>query len=168
MSSPKPEASADTLSWKRQFAPFVVVLIAVGLSQLQEHYHHAIRRAPEGEQHYFPIVDWLNLPPADTKPYATFSEFYPHYLEEHSKQSTKRLHFVGTTLIIAAMLYNPGLLYAAGSAALMGYTIFPYLRWLSTGVPEGIIVLGTFLVVAWMRTGSWKLALLLPLYGFTF
>jgi hypothetical protein len=43
---------------------------------------------------------------AASKPYATFEEFYPHYLSEHSEQWTKRLHFIGTliTLLVSGIL----------------------------------------------------------------
>ena len=35
------------------------------------------------------------------KRFHSFSEFYPFYLEEHSNLTCRRLHFVGTTLVIA-------------------------------------------------------------------
>ena len=30
--------------------------------------------------------------------YASFAEFYPHYLNEHSKLTTRRIHFLGSSL----------------------------------------------------------------------
>jgi hypothetical protein len=34
-----------------------------------------------------------------------FSEFYPRYLAEHSNRTCRRLHFVGTSLGLAAALH---------------------------------------------------------------
>ena len=36
-----------------------------------------------------------------TPVFSRFSEFYPFYLGEHSDRSCRRLHFVGTSLVIA-------------------------------------------------------------------
>jgi len=33
--------------------------------------------------------------------YATFTDFYPFYLSEHSNRTCRRLHFVGTSLGLA-------------------------------------------------------------------
>lgn len=40
-----------------------------------------------------------------TKEYKTFAEFYPFYLAEHSNQTCRRLHFVGSSLVILVLLY---------------------------------------------------------------
>ena len=32
--------------------------------------------------------------------YASFSEFYPFYLSEHANPTCRRLHFVGTSLVL--------------------------------------------------------------------
>lgn len=37
--------------------------------------------------------------------YNSFAEFYPFYLEEHQNLTCRRLHFVGSSLIIAIVLY---------------------------------------------------------------
>ena len=38
------------------------------------------------------------------KRYASFAEFYPFYLSEHSDRTCRRLHFVGTSLGLACFL----------------------------------------------------------------
>jgi hypothetical protein len=35
--------------------------------------------------------------------YRSFREFYPAYLAEHSERSTRRLHFLGTVLVIVVV-----------------------------------------------------------------
>ena len=40
----------------------------------------------------------------ETKTYRTFGEFYPFYLNEHSNQTSRRLHFVGTTAALALLI----------------------------------------------------------------
>lgn len=36
--------------------------------------------------------------------YASFREFYPYYLSEHSNRHCRRLHFVGSTLVLATVV----------------------------------------------------------------
>ena len=37
--------------------------------------------------------------------YRSFGEFYPFYLSQHANRTCRRLHFVGTTLGLAALLH---------------------------------------------------------------
>lgn len=36
--------------------------------------------------------------------FSSFAEFYPFYLSEHSNRRCRRLHFIGSTLVIAVVL----------------------------------------------------------------
>ncbi len=43
-----------------------------------------------------------------TAQFRSFAEFYPYYLGEHSNATCRRLHFVGTSLVIALLAYSIG------------------------------------------------------------
>lgn len=36
--------------------------------------------------------------------YSSFAAFYPHYLREHDNRVCRRLHFIGSTLVIAVVV----------------------------------------------------------------
>ncbi|WP_345891362.1 DUF962 domain-containing protein [Pseudomonas chlororaphis] len=42
------------------------------------------------------------------KQFNSFAEFYPYYLSEHSNSTCRRLHFVGTTLVIFILAFAIG------------------------------------------------------------
>jgi hypothetical protein len=42
------------------------------------------------------------------KQFNSFAEFYPYYLSEHGNSTCRRLHFVGTTLVIGILAYAIG------------------------------------------------------------
>lgn len=62
------------------------------------------------------------LAPLDGKRYRTFAEFYPFYMTEHANPVSRRLHVVGTGLVILALVaglaVNPWFFLAA---PLIGY-----------------------------------------------
>lgn len=37
--------------------------------------------------------------------FSSFSEFYPYYLEEHRNPTCRRMHYIGSLLVIAVILY---------------------------------------------------------------
>lgn len=41
-----------------------------------------------------------------TKKYERFSEFYPYYLSEHQNLTCRRLHFVGSFLILLLIVWS--------------------------------------------------------------
>ncbi|WP_426100129.1 Mpo1-like protein [Pseudomonas sp. PSPC3-3] len=42
------------------------------------------------------------------KRFNSFAEFYPYYLKEHGNSTCRRLHFIGTTLVIGLLAYALG------------------------------------------------------------
>ncbi|WP_148863008.1 Mpo1-like protein [Marinobacter fonticola] len=42
----------------------------------------------------------------EDREFKSFSEFYPYYLEEHSNPTCRRLHYLGSMLVIAVLLYT--------------------------------------------------------------
>ena len=43
-------------------------------------------------------------PPPGARRFATFSEFYPYYLQQHENRTARRLHVVGTALAIVLFI----------------------------------------------------------------
>lgn len=41
-----------------------------------------------------------------TKEYKTFKDFYPFYLGEHANRTNKRLHIIGTSLVLIIFIYS--------------------------------------------------------------
>ena len=55
--------------------------------------------------------------------YSSFAEFYPFYLSEHANRTTRRLHFVGSSLALLcllALVFTGNAWWLVG-AALAGY-----------------------------------------------
>jgi hypothetical protein len=60
---------------------------------------------------------------ADQNQFRSFREFYPFYLSEHANRTSRRLHFLGTSIacvLLLAALVTP-LRWLAGVAILQGY-----------------------------------------------
>lgn len=45
---------------------------------------------------------------SEQRAFASFQEFYPYYLEEHSNVTCRRLHFTGSLLVIVVTLWATG------------------------------------------------------------
>ena len=46
----------------------------------------------------------MSNPPASSERYASFAAFYPYYIHEHSNRTCRRIHVVGTGLVIVAFV----------------------------------------------------------------
>jgi hypothetical protein len=55
--------------------------------------------------------------------FSSFAQFYPFYLGEHRNRTCRRLHFAGTSLVIATLLYA---LTTAAFTALVLLPVFGY------------------------------------------
>lgn len=44
-------------------------------------------------------------PSAERKHFNSFAEFYPFYLSEHSNDTSRRLHYVGSLLVLGVLIY---------------------------------------------------------------
>eukprot|EP00656_Telonema_subtile_P032008 TRINITY_DN35080_c0_g1_i1.p4 TRINITY_DN35080_c0_g1~~TRINITY_DN35080_c0_g1_i1.p4 ORF type:complete len:123 (+),score=38.19 TRINITY_DN35080_c0_g1_i1:117-485(+) len=75
----------------------------------------------------------INTEPAGTKPFASFEQFYPFYLKEHSDVMCRRSHFVGTTLLVLLALFDTRILVGAAAAVAGGLWSFRAL----ISVPHG-------------------------------
>jgi hypothetical protein len=65
--------------------------------------------------------------------YANFAEFYPFYLREHSNRMCRRMHFIGSSLVLAVLVLalvsgQPGWLWllplAGYGCAWIGHYVF--------------------------------------------
>ncbi len=56
-------------------------------------------------------------------PFRTFREFYPFYLREHTNRTSRRLHFVGTSVALALLILTLAMRiwWIAGLALVEGY-----------------------------------------------
>lgn len=43
--------------------------------------------------------------PAAEKAFQSFAEFYPFYLSEHANDTSRRLHYIGSLLVLAILLW---------------------------------------------------------------
>ena len=105
---------------------------------------------------------------AENKPYSTFAEFYPFYLTQHEDDVCRKLHVAGTSIIAVLALLNPVLIPSITLAGSLAYIAFHLTRFLPHGIVEAAVLMGTFIVLARRFTGSTKLALGLPLIGYSF
>ncbi|WP_102796484.1 DUF962 domain-containing protein [Bowmanella denitrificans] len=57
------------------------------------------------------------------KEYQSFRDFYPHYLKEHRNLICRRLHFIGSWLVLALLAYSllSGVLWTLLLVPVVGY-----------------------------------------------
>ncbi len=116
-----------------------------------------------------PLNDYIPKNISSTKPYGTFEEFYPFYLQEHTLKTTRQWHYLGTTLFLLYLLTNPILSLPFIAGGLAAYAMIPFSRHLSTGIAEVLVFLIIYFTNGKLLTNSF-LKTLFPLllgYGFS-
>jgi len=108
------------------------------------------------------------LAPAETKPFSFFEEFYPYYISQHVDDICRRLHFIGTSLVVLYSLIEPAVGPSLVLAGLLGNIVFVYTRHIEHGIVEMALMLLTFLYFMTRWTGNWKKAMLIPIIAYTF
>lgn len=104
--------------------------------------------------------------PARSKPYATFTQFYPFYLSQHSQAGTRRLHVLGTALMLAQVVATPALLAALLAGGAAGMAVFAPLRGQASGLLEFALVLATYGGLGSHLSGSWQRTLAVPVSAY--
>lgn len=86
--------------------------------------------------------------------YTSFTEFYPFYLSQHQNLTCRRLHFVGSTLILLFLAY---VIYTQQYAALFSLPVIGYgFAWIGHFMFEKNRP-ATFTYPVWSLMGDWKM-----------
>eukprot|EP01038_Epipyxis_sp_PR26KG_P009596 gene9596-12924_t len=107
--------------------------------------------------------------PAASKPYSTFAEFYPFYISQHQNTINRRLHFVGSSIVVILYLLNPIKITACGLlASYFGYAISIATRSIDHGLYEMIATFGLFNLLMRYSSKSWANGFSLLFIGYAF
>ena len=105
---------------------------------------------------------------AGTKPYKQFEEFFAFYMTQHADQTCRRLHFVGTSLVVANVMFDVNAGISILAASLFGLATMAATRSLSSGLVEAGVYIAVLFAVNYRLTKSIRkpLAMLFLGYGF--
>jgi len=107
--------------------------------------------------------------PALTKPHGDLMTFFNQtYKVEHSNDTSRLLHVIGTGLVILVLLWKPAAAVSMVSALGLGMAAFPYLRYQPNGLVEFAVVGVTFVLLTWRSTKSLMLPIAIMVCGYGF
>jgi hypothetical protein len=105
-----------------------------------------------------------------TKPHSTFEAFYPYYLEQHSNEVCKQLHYIGTSFFFLFALSDMNVLKSLLPAGAIGMACMNIFAGLEHGLFEMAAMVVTFLGYMYAKRGTsglYKaLSALVIAYGF--
>ena len=88
------------------------------------------------------------------KKYTSFTEFYPFYLSQHQNLTCRRLHFIGSALIVLVIAY---VIYTQQYVALFSLPVIGYgFAWIGHFMFEKNRP-ATFTYPVWSLMGDWKM-----------
>ena len=89
-----------------------------------------------------------------TKQYTSFAEFYPFYLSQHQNLTCRRLHFIGSSLILLVIGY---VVYSQQFTLLFSLPVIGYgFAWMGHFMFEHNRP-ATFTYPVWSLMGDWKM-----------
>ncbi len=114
------------------------------------------------------VLQYYTVENAATKPFNDFESFYPYYISQHQDTMCRRLHIVGTSIIVLMALFDPFILPSLLMAAMVGYTTFTATKNIEHGIFEMFLMLATFQMFMRRLTGNWMkgLGILIVAYSF--
>jgi len=116
-----------------------------------------------------PPVPSVTGAPAPKKPFRTFASFYNFYLTEHSDLTNRRLHLVGTSIIIGVMFLHPTVIAPVAVAGCVGYVFCGLLAGMEAGFLEFFVMFVAFTASQYLLAGrSWRIGMAIPLIGYAF
>ena len=89
------------------------------ISILAESTSHHFCKAKTDNLLYLLMASVEQTPYSQMETYSTFEEFYPYYLSQHSNQTCRRLHVVGSTLAFLQLLYTIFISFSLGNLLLV-------------------------------------------------
>lgn len=105
---------------------------------------------------------------AKSKPYKDFGAFYPFYLTQHQDQTCRRLHFVGTSIVILILAMDLSIALSMVAAGLWGLAAFSLTRSLENGIVEALVTVAVFLLTYRRLAKSVTKAVLVLVVGYGF
>lgn len=105
---------------------------------------------------------------SDHKPYDNFESFYSYYISQHQDINCRRLHVVGTSIIILMALFEPLIVPSLIMAGMIGYSALLSTRDIDHGLIEMSLMLFTFQLFMRRLTGNWMKGLAVPIVAYSF
>jgi hypothetical protein len=115
------------------------------------------------------LAEQLSFPRNEAKRFESFEAFYPYYIEQHSDETCKHLHFIGSIIVLIMAVLDRYVFVALMMAACSGYGAMHLTRWMDNGTVEFCTMMMVyFLAMKRLNNVPAKVAMRVPLVGYAF